>query len=403
MTRSLDVLSKGKMTVKLAAEPEEILQDTNELKALENGKEISEEWLLEQLFIAERAARKGKLVTRDVYVFEMHLRENLEQLAHDIWTGKYKPSRGIAFIVRKPVIREIFAAPFRDRIVHHFLYNMIYDWWDRRFINNSYSCRKGKGAFYGVKMLRKQIIHVSHDYTRPTHIIKLDIQGFFMSISHQKVYERVVWGLNRQFAKNPDLNKLLKYLWKEVIFDDPCEGVSFRGKKSDWKDLPKAKSLFAQPLGVGIVIGNLSSQLLANIFLDLLDRYIMYELGYKAYGRYVDDFYIIVPEENYAQAKRDVFKIEKFLKETLGLTLHPNKRYIQEVNKGVEFLGVVMYKKCVVPSKRFKNSLAQGVAEVGMGYRDVSAICSYLGRLKHMDGKKLTAQVFKYMGWWYNY
>lgn len=364
---------------------------------------FSEEWLFYKLFVAERKARKGKTKTKDVYLFEMHLMENLRQLAYDIWTRQYKPGRGIAFIIEKPVTREIFAAPFRDRIVHHFLYDMVYDWWDRRLINDSYSCRKNKGAIYGIERLKGKIQSVSQNYTVPTYVYKLDIKGYFMSLRHELLYERVCWGLLRQFATKPKTRELLEYLWKEVIFDEPCKDVRVRGKWSDWKKLPKEKSLFYQEKGVGIVIGNLSSQLLSNIFLDLFDRYVTFELGYKAYGRYVDDFYIIVQEKDKKKLLKDIPRIEKWLKDELALTLHPRKRYFQEIHKGVEFLGAVVYPYRVVPTRRFKNNFCKNLAEVGMGYRDVAAVTSYLGRLKHMNGKKLAHKTFSYMGWWYNY
>ncbi|MDO5480517.1 MAG: RNA-directed DNA polymerase [Candidatus Saccharibacteria bacterium] len=364
---------------------------------------FTEDWLLRKLYQAERKARKGKTMTRDVYLFELHLAENLEQLAHDIWTGVYKPGRGIAFIIDKPVVREIFAAQFRDRIVHHFLYEMVYDWWDKRLINDSYSCRKGKGSLYGIERLKKHIRSVSRNYTVPTYVYKMDIKGYFMSLRHDLLYKRVCWGLDRQYEDRPKIRELLKYLWHEVIFDNPCKGVKIRGSFADWKKLSKDKSLFYQLPGVGIVIGNLSSQLLSNIFLDIFDRYVRFELGYKAYGRYVDDFFIVVAEKDRARLLADIPRIEKFLKDEMALTLHPKKRYFQEVHKGVEFLGAVIYPYHTVPTRRFKNNFCKNLAEVGMGYRDVAAVTSYLGRLKHMDGKKLAAKVFRQMGWWYNY
>lgn len=376
--------------------------DINKFNAIKN-KKISEDWLYDKLFKAERRARKGKSGTRDVYLFELNLEDNLRQLAHDIWTGVYMPSRGIAFIIDKPVVREIFAAQFRDRIVHHFLYEMVYKWWDRRLINNSYSCREGKGGLYGMKMLRKQIKRVSFNYTRPTYIMKMDLRGYFMSLRREFLFMRVRWGLERQFAYAPALRMLLEYLWARIIFDHPCQNVTIRGKMSEWNRLPRTKSLFWQPEGYGIVIGNLTSQLLSNIFLDLLDRYVMYKLGYKNYGRYVDDFYIIVPEKQKEQLRADAEKIEVFLKNKLELTLHPNKRYFQEVSKGVEFLGFVIHRGYVTVSRRFKANFYQAAAETGMGYREVESIISYLGRLKHVDGKKLAQKVFAQMGWWYNY
>lgn len=364
---------------------------------------IDRRWLTRQLYKAYLEARKNKRHTKDVYMFEMNLAQNLAQLREDLINHRYKPSRGIAFIVRRPVIREIFAAPFRDRIVHHFLYNMSYSWWDRRLIYDSYSCRKKKGTLFGIMRLKHHICSVSQDYTRPAYVLKLDIQGYFMSLSRDKLYERVAWGLDWQFADDVVLRDFLKYIWHEIIYDDPTKDVMMRGPRKGWARLPKTKSLFCQPPGKGIVIGNLSSQLLSNIMLDILDRYVKYELGYEHYGRYVDDFYIVVTKEELPKLKRDVKKIEEFLKGELELTLHPNKRYLQEVHKGVEFLGVVVYENRIVPSKRFKNNFYRAAAEVGMGYREVDSVLSYLGHSKHINSKKLAAKVFEYYAWDYRY
>ena len=360
------------------------------------------DWLLHQLYLAYLDARKGKRRTRDEYIFEVNWLENLIRLRDDILHRRYKPFRGIAFITLKPVMREIFAAPFRDRIVHHFLYNMSAEWWDRRFIYDSYSCRKGKGVLLGIKRLEHHIRSVSRNYTRKAYVIKLDIQGYFMSLSREKLFEIVYDGLNKQFADNEPRRDLLAYLWKEIIFDDPVKDVKRRGPLKRWEKLPKNKSLFGQPEGQGIVIGNLSSQLLSNIFLNQLDRYVKYELGHNNYGRYVDDFFYVEAAENFERAKRDIEKIREFL-EGIGLTLHPKKVYIQEVQKGVEFLGVVVYPYHTVPGKRFKKNFYRAVREFEIGRREVESVVSYLGYAKHHNAKKLCKRVFDSVGWEYKF
>lgn len=374
-----------------------------DIRAIMLERQFSYEWLERKLFEAERIARKGKSHTTDVYNFELNLAENIKQLAGDIWLRQYSPTPGIAFVVKKPVPREIYAAPFRDRVVHHFLFELVYWWWDGRLINNSYSCRYGKGALYGMEMLRKQMRRVSQNYTRPAYVLKMDVQGFFMSLNLDRLMERVEWGLRRQFSKAPKLRGMLTFLWRKVIYTDPRVGVRIRGKKSDWSILPKSKILACQPPGTGIVIGNLSSQLLSNMYMDLLDRYILYELKYREYGRYVDDFYIVVNEERLAQLKKDIPKIRDFLKERMLLTLHPKKVYLQEVHNGVEFLGFVIKPNYTVVTKRFKNNFFKAALEVEMGFRKPESIASYLGRLKYVDGKKLTHDVFEYLGWEYRY
>ncbi len=367
---------------------------------MQEDKDIGE-WLLRELFSAYHEARKNKRGTSDEHTFELHAMENLVILRDDIINHRYKPGRGIAFIIYDPVMREIFAAPFRDRIVHHFLYNQNASWWDRRFIYDSYSCRVGKGTLFGIKRLQKHIRQVSQNGTRKAYVLKFDIQGYFMSLSRKRIFERVDWGLSLQYSVDDEWTKnLVRYLWKEVIFDDPTKGVRIRGSISEWDDLPDNKSLFCQPPGQGIVIGNLSSQLVSNIYLDQLDRFVTMELGWKHYGRYVDDFYIIVTEEELLKALADVEKIADFLL-SIGLTLHPRKRYIQEVSHGTPFLGMVVFPNAIVPARRFKNNFYHATMEYTMGFLDDDSIISYLGYMKNVNGKKISARIFELSGFDY--
>lgn len=350
------------------------------------------DWLMNELLRAYLTARKGKRKTLDEHKFEVNDLENLVQLRDDILERRYHPSRGVAFIIRKPVIREIFAAPFRDRVVHHFLYNMVAEWWDRRFIYDSYSCRVGKGTLFGVKRLEKQMRAVSNSYKERAYVIKLDLSGYFMSLSRERLMERIDFGLLRQFSKKGPIYEVVRYLWQEVIFDDPIKGVRRTGDLSEWKDLPREKSLFNQEPGRGVVIGNLSSQLLSNIYLDQLDRFVKFELGYRYYGRYVDDFFILVREEDFAQAKRDILAIEKYL-EGLELRLHPRKRYIQPIERGVPFLGAVVYPYHTIAGKRLRRNFYEGARLVALGRKDFQTIESYLGHLCHLKGYNLGKRV----------
>ena len=204
--------------------------------------------------------------------------------------------------------------------------------------------------------------------------------------------------MKRQFPNGGSDFRLLKYLWKKIIFDDPVRGVRIRPPVRRWHKLPETKSLFYQPDGKGIVIGNLSSQHLSNAYLDRLDRYVTMELGHKHYGRYVDDFYMVVTEEEFHQALRDIKKIEDFLRR-LGLTLHPKKRYIQSVDKGVEFLGVMVYPFNRVASRRFKNSLYVALRTYAEGHGSNEMLESYVGYCSHFRSKKLLKKAFLQVGW----
>ena len=356
--------------------------------------------LLFELYVAYLEARRGgKRSTFDEHKFEVNEFENLLSLRDSLLDKSYRPSRGTAHVIRNPVIREIFAASFRDRVVHHWIYDAVYDWWDRRFIEDSYSCREGKGTKYGIERLARHIQSVSNNYVREAWVIKMDIQGYFMSLPRQKLYKRAMWGLNQQFAGNYGRKyELLRFCWEQTIFDDPCKGVRKKGWPEDWADLPSSKSLFRQAPGVGIVIGNLTSQLLSNIYLDQLDRYIMFDLGWKHYGRYVDDFFIVVNENELKRALADIKAIEVFLKR-LGLTLHPRKRSVQPAANGVDFLGGVVYPGRIYPGKRIIRNAREAFSEVASGQRDPESVVSYLGHMKYFSSQKILSTLFENVGW----
>lgn len=381
-----------------------------------DGSARFENFVLNELWQAYDTARKGKKHTIDEHRFELNAIENVLSLRDCILDRKYKPSRGVAFIVQDPVTREIVAAPFRDRVIHHFLFNISADWWDRHFLPDSYSCRKNKGTLYGQKRLERHMALASDNFRKPAFFIKLDIQGYFMSLKHELLYERILWGLEEQFfkSKRPDhknqirchpgdrheLYKLLQYLWHEVIFDEPMKNITIRGKRSDWRFLPKNKSLFHQPKGQGIVIGNLTSQLLSNIFLDQLDRFVTFDLGYKHYGRYVDDFFIIVSMEQREQLLRDVTVIETYLREKLSLTLHPHKRLAGNIEQGVPFIGAVCYPRFIMPGRRVRANCykaAYNLATRGEG--DIDGFIARMGHIKHINSRKFLKQLFDDFGW----
>lgn len=272
--------------------------------------------------------------------------------------------------------------------MHHFLFNQVSEWWDARFIEDNYSCRIGKGTLYGIRRLDHHIRSVSRNYTRPAYILKLDLQGYFMSLERTKLYKRAMWGLNRQFPDKGYAYQVCKYLWKVIIFNDPLDGVQLNCPRSAWRGLPPSKSLFHQPKGRGIAIGNLTSQLLSNIYLDQLDRFVTLELGFKHYGRYVDDFYIVSPSK--AELIEATSTIEQYVNQTLGLTLHPHKRHLQECHRGVAFLGAVVYPHRMHPGKRFKRNLLAALSAPDCS-KETEA--SYRGLVKHYKHHKLLSAI----------
>ena len=367
----------------------------------ENSRGDFEEFLLEALWVAYFDARKGKRHTEDEQRFELNEAENLIELRDSIISREYETDVGIAFVTVNPVAREIFAAPFRDRVVHHFLFNVCNSWWDKRLIYDSYSCRRGKGTHFGIKRMHHHMQAVSDNFTKEAWIIKLDIQAFFMSLDRKMVLSRILWGLDRQFEGNyGELYATCRFLWQKIILDDPVEGVRRRGRPSDWEVLPKSKSLFYQPKGVGIVIGNLTSQLASNIYLDILDRYVKNTLGYKHYGRYVDDFYLVVTPEEFSKAKKDIEAIAGFL-EGMGLTLHPDKRYIQRARHGVNYLGARIYPHHIIPGYRVQKNYRETAYKFASGHGTMESLISYMGMMKNYASYSFEKELFDSLGWDY--
>ena len=361
-------------------------------------------YLIRAFTNAFREARKGKLKTFNEHSYDERWPINIPHLVDAVLERYYKPSASISFIVYDPMVREIFAAPFVDRIIHHFLYDLQGGWWDHRFIHDSYSCRDGKGTLYGVLRTHQMMRRVTHNLKEPAYIIKLDVRGYFMSLPREALYQRIKWGLDRQFAPYMhqsagfELYKLCCFLWRQVLMDDPAGKSHRRGDRSGWKILPPEKSLYCQPPGQGIVIGNLTSQLVSNIYLDQLDRFVKFELGYDYYGRYVDDFFYMMPSSEYQQAKHDVQVIERFLKERLRLTLHPKKRYYGSVYQGVSFLGYRIYPHCLYPSNRLQQKLRKIAYELKRGTARPEIVTSYFGLLAHMNADNFVKRLFNTYG-----
>lgn len=348
-----------------------------------------------ELYQAERIARRGgKRKTYNAHLTEANLDENLDRLTEALWTKEYEPSRGTVHGIFLPVPREIFAADYIDRIVHHWIVDTIYPWWDRRFNAGSSSCRVGKGTSYGIGLLDKHIRQASGNFARPVYVIKMDISGYFTHINREKLLKCVLDGLHKQFEGHFDKRyQILKHAITAVIMDDPVEGVKIQGSYEDWRCIPDSKSLFMAPPGVGLVIGNVTSQVFSNIYLDPLDRFIMMTLGWRYYGRYVDDFYIVVTEDEYERAKADIPRINMFLN-GLDLEMNFKKTKILKSYQGVPFLGVTNYNGVLVPDKRIRKNYRRAVSKYLDGRGDEASVISYMGMMKNYDSWRVMKDAF---------
>lgn len=366
---------------------------------------------LADLFEAYEDCRANKRGTINALAFELDYEQELLQLRDEINSGTYSPGRSIAFIVDKPVKREIFAADFRDRVVHHLIINKLNPIFEKNFIYDSYACRKGRGTHFGIKRIDRFIRQCSQNYTKDCYVLKLDIQGFFMAID-----KRILWGLlskliTEQYHQG-DQNKLLELCYK-IISNNPTTNCIVKSGKKKWRDLPPDKSLFYSAPGCGLPIGNLTSQIFANIYLNVLDHFIKHDLGARYYGRYVDDFILV--HQSHSHLKSSLTKITDFLKKDLHLTLHPRKIHLQHFNKGVPFLGVVIRPNHIQGGRRIKGNFYEAIQKHNQVVKThkpsideraafLCSINSYLGILKHYQTYRLRKRLLiKHLSiWWWN-
>ncbi len=299
--------------------------------------ELSGSALFTEVYRAYLDARRHKRGSKSQLEFESNLEPNLLALARDLERREYELSPSVCFIYEGKVKREVIAAAFRDRVVHHLLWNWINPLFERSFIYDSYSCRKGKGTLFGIRRASGFLRAASDDFRRDCWVLRLDISGFFMNIDRRILYSLVMGTLERYaFAGVPSRNLCL-YLLQKVIFDDPLERAVFRSPMSAWGGLPKSKTLrFARPF-CGLPIGNLTSQLFGNVYLNPLDQFVKRELKVRYYGRYVDDMVLVHSEREFLLDS--IQRIREFLLERLRLRLHPQKIYLQPATRGFPFLG----------------------------------------------------------------
>jgi retron-type reverse transcriptase len=291
------------------------------------------------LFQAYYDARRNKRNTINQLRFEINYEHHLLKLYEELVNRTYEINKSITFIVNHPVKREIFAADFRDRIIHHLIYNYINPVVDKQLIDSCYSCRPGRGTLYGIRQMYEFMTACSQNYTRGCYVLKLDIRGYFMSINKHLLWKKLLVMLQQpEIDELPGISReMLLWLIDLVLWNDPTQSCIIKGKNSDWDDLPVTKSLFNNPKDCGLPIGNLTSQLFSNVYLHEFDSYIKHELGVEYYGRYVDDFVLIHPDKEFLlQAKT---KIQAYLTAHCALTIHPNKVYLQYYQKGFSFLG----------------------------------------------------------------
>jgi hypothetical protein len=355
---------------------------------------MNEAFTFKKLYQAYLDCRKTKRKTINALKFEFNLERNLFLLQKELESKKYKPGKSICFVVKEPSPREIFAASFRDRIVHHILIREVEKIGENNFVFDTFSCRKNKGTLFAVERVNIFIKKISENYKKEAFYLQLDISGFFMAIDRSILYllfEKLVSKQNKSYQYKKDI----LWLAKTIIFHKPTDNYIIKGSPSLFDIIPSRKSLFNSPKGKGLPIGNYSSQFFANLYLNELDQFIKRELKCKYYVRYVDDFVLF--DQNKINLENFENQINIFLQNNLDLKLNLNKTKLQPINKGIDFLGYFIKTDYMLVRKkviaRFKNKL-YNVREVSIE-KTLATINSYYGHFKHACSFNLRKDIYE--------
>jgi RNA-directed DNA polymerase len=328
------------------------------------------------LLYAYRKARRGKGQNPDVARFALNLEHELLALQRELTSGTYQPGAYRLFTVYERKARLIAAAPFRDRVVHHAVMNLVEPPLDRTFIDDSYACRRGKGTHAAVTRYQGW----ARCYT---YVLKMDVSQYFPSIDHDTLKQK--------------LRRRIKDRWVLGLLDTLIE--TSPEKTPALHGLRRDQSSTSQIRRTGIPIGNLTSQFFANLYLDDLDHYIKEALGVRAYLRYVDD--MVALENDKARLDELRGRVADRLAEE-RLQLHPRKAQVTRTAQGLNLLGYRVYPNgCRLRDDnghRFARKLrgfARAYAQGRTSWRDFNpAVQSWIGHARHADTQGLRRQIF---------
>ena len=321
--------------------------------------------------------KKGKRDKKDVAKFEFNLETNIFKLHRDLKEKKFKHGSYFGFYIRDPKVRHIHKATVRDRIIHHAVFRILNPIFEPTFIPNSFSCRIGKGNHKGVYVLEHMARKVSKNYTGICYALKCDIKKFFDSVDHT-----ILLDLLEKKIKDGDTMWLLR----EIVNSFSVSGTLFEKQ--------------------GLPIGNLTSQLFANVYMNEFDQFVKHELKVKYYARYTDDF-VILSNSN-SEFDELLEKITIFLRERLKLELHPHKVTVRKLHRGIDFLGYVVRPHHKLPrqktQKRVVRKLRQRAKEYKKGEIEeitlTQSLHSYLGLLSHANTHRFSEDLKNRLWFW---
>lgn len=280
---------------------------------------------------ADEDCRRAKRNTIAARRFEFNRETNFRQLFDALRDGSYHPAPSCCFVIVRPKVREVWAADYPDRIVHHLLYNKVAPRFHAGFIADSCACIPGRGTLYAARRLEHKVRSVTRNWARPAYYLKCDIANFFVSINKNILHERLARRIHEPWWMA---------LAERILFHDPRADVQLHSAPERLALIPPHKSLFQQPAHLGLPIGNLSSQFFANVYLDALDQFVKRQLGARHYVRYVDDFVLLHESPQWLNCAAK--EIDAFLQTHLDVRLNPAKTILQPIERGIDIVGQII-------------------------------------------------------------
>jgi len=345
---------------------------------------------LENLFLTWQEFLSGKKKKKDVQEFGRDLADNILALHEDLSNKTYEHGGYESFYVNDPKRRHIHKAAVRDRLLHHAIYRILYSFFDKTFIADSYSCRLNKGTHRALNCFRAMAGQVGKNHTRTVWVLKCDIKKFFASIDHE-----ILLNILKEYILDKNILWLLKNVVDSFGSDEiatlpPTPSHQGRGDITGGIAAPRQGGA-RNDKNVGLPLGNLTSQLFANVYMNVymnvFDQWVKHKLKAEYYLRYADDFVFL--SENREHLLDVIPRIKKFLTEELKLTLHPDKIFLKTIYSGVDFLGWVNFPRHRVLRRTARRRMLAHISE----NPTQETLQSYLGLLKHGDTLGVRRQV----------
>ena len=329
--------------------------------------------------LAKKIKLFGAVSKKDVVTFQLQLADNLTLLYRELQSRTYKHSGYSAFNLSDPKPRNIHKALVRDRVIHHLIYKELYQYFNERFIFDSYSCRKDKGTHRALDRFKLFAGKVSKNHTKICYALKCDIRKFFASIDHE-----ILLNILNEYIPDKDIILLLQNIIESFhTVDINCH--SHRNGNPDNCRLDSRCD--GNDKRVGLPLGNLTSQLFANVYMNKFDQWVKHKLKSHYYVRYADDFVFLSRDK--FRLEEAIPKIQEFLQTNLKLSLHPNKLFLKTIASGMDFLGWVHFSNHNILRHVTKNRMMRRIKE----HTTPETLHSYLGLLSHGNTEKIIDDV----------